>query len=120
MKNISPEIEAAIAEGREMGLREAAAYVRGIKDTYVPYVLRGLDSAFHDKEGPDGWAEISGSAKRMLGAAARGILRLVNDDPIPEHVHVWSEQSNGESVCAICGEVTAASRAAAPVKPEEG
>lgn len=103
-RNISPEIEAAIAEGREMGLREAAAYVRGLKETFVPYILRGLDSELHGSEDETGWAPLSGGARDMLSATARGILRLVNEEPVPAHEHVRSKQSDGTSVCAVCGE----------------
>lgn len=102
-RNISPEIEAAIQEGREMGIREAAAYVRGLKELFVPYVVRGLNSSFHNGEGDDGWAELSEPARKMLAHTARGILRLVNDEPIPQHEHVWSKQGDGQSVCAVCG-----------------
>lgn len=111
-KNISPEIEAAIQEGREMGLREAAAYVRGLKETFVPYVVRGLDSAHHGKENPEGWAPLSASTLRLFSTTASGIIRLIKDEPMPQHDHVWSDQSDGSSICAICGQTKNESQSA--------
>lgn len=102
-RNASPEIEQALAEGREIGLREAAAYVAGLKETRVPWIVRGLNSAFHGAEDKDGWAEISSSFRNHLAGVSRGILRLVNNEPVPECVHAWSEQPDG-LLCVVCGE----------------
>lgn len=99
-KNISPEIEAAIAEGREIGLREAAALVQGIRQRFVPWILRGLGDA--PETDADGWGDLKLSEKQAMAAAARAILRLIDNAPMPEHKHIWSDSE--PRTCAVCGE----------------
>lgn len=97
--NISPEIEAAFAEGREAGLREAARYVRSLKEVFVPWVLRGLNGV--PETGPDGWGKMMQSQETLRDGIARGVDRLVNGEPRPEHECMWAEGKN--SCCPICG-----------------
>ncbi len=98
-RNISPEIEAALAEGREIGLREAAALVAGLRQRFVPYFLRGLGDI--PETDIDGWGDLKGAEKKLMEAAARAIIRLVDGYAAPAHEHIWSD---GDSkICAVCG-----------------
>ena len=69
LKNISPEIEAAFEEGRRAGLREAVAFLRGLKQIFVPYIFRGMsDVPATDSEG---WGDMTlGHKNIVMGAAS--------------------------------------------------
>lgn len=101
--NISPEIEAALAEGREAGLREAAEYLRGLKQRFVPWFVRGMGDV--PETDAEGWGDMKPSEIALMQGAARGVLRLIEHEDlpaVPSHEHIWS--TGYSPVCAICGE----------------
>lgn len=98
--NISPEIEAAIAEGREIGLREAAAFLLALKQRRVPWLFRGLNG--QPETDAEGWGDLMDAERKVLKSAAEAIIRKIDGSAAPEHEHIWS--SGGHPICAICGE----------------
>lgn len=98
-RNISPEIEEALAQGRAEGLREAAAFVAGLKQRRVPWLFRGLSDV--PETDAEGWGDLKHSERVLMRSVAEAIGRLVDGAKAPEHKHLWSLDDN--PICAICG-----------------
>jgi hypothetical protein len=102
-RNISPEIEEAYEQGRRdgrrEGLREAIDFIRGLKQVFVPWVLRGLNGV--PETDAEGWGDMLPSQKRALDSAVRALERKITGAPPPPCPHAWS--SGDDPICAICG-----------------